>query len=198
MLKLILKAGRAGSVLLVTVVSLILSVGVTFGFISIILQNGGDASLKIALSAAAIAAIFVAPVPSWIIVNLLFKTHKLQEEMRKLAAYDMLTGLLNRRAFMERANHLFNIAVRESEEFAIIIIDIDHFKKVNDTHGHSAGDQALETFGEILRSTLRKSDLACRYGGEEFALFLPKTNADEAQNFSARLHHLVKEKKTKH
>ncbi len=198
MLKLLLKLGRAGSVILITVISLMLAVGVTFGFINIVNQNGGNASMTIALVTASIASIFVAPIPSWIIVNLLIKTHKFQEEMRKLATYDMLTGLLNRRVFMERANHLFNIALREAEGFSIIIIDIDHFKKINDSHGHAVGDQALENFGKILRSTLRKSDLACRYGGEEFALFLPKTSADKAESFSERLHRLIKEKRMKH
>ena len=74
-----------------------------------------------------------------------------------------------------------------------MIVDIDHFKKINDQYGHAAGDKVLASFGEAVRNNLRESDLACRLGGEEFALFLPNTSPEQARKFSERLHALIKE-----
>lgn len=92
------------------------------------------------------------------------------------AATDPLTGLLNRRLFENHAHDL----IRRGVPFALAMGDLDHFKQLNDTHGHDAGDRALRSFSQTLRSSLRTEDLVCRYGGEEFVILFPQRSADEA------------------
>ena len=87
----------------------------------------------------------------------------------------------------KQANQCLNIARREHTPFSMMILDLDHFKNVNDKYGHMAGDKVLATFGETVNSISRKSDLAGRLGGEEFAFFLPNTSAQQSIGFSERL-----------
>lgn len=192
MTKFLVELGRFGSILLITVVGLFVSLFVTWGVVEVMNEGGDNVSLQLSLQVAAIVTIVGSLTLGAFLTNLLIKTHELQEEMKHLATFDTLTGLLNRRVFMERVNHLFNVAIREEESFSIVIIDIDHFKAINDTYGHTVGDRALTAFGKLLRSSLRKSDLACRYGGEEFALFLPNTDTKQAREISERIHQLAR------
>ncbi len=106
----------------------------------------------------------------------------LQEQLRAQATQDALTGLANRRHLNEMLPAVLALAQREQSPLAVVIIDLDHFKRVNDEHGHPAGDQLLAAFGTLLRSHLRKSDLAFRYGGEEFCLLMPHTRAMDARH----------------
>ena len=105
----------------------------------------------------------------------------LQAQLREQATQDVLTGLANRRHLNETLPQLLALAQREALPLGVVIIDLDHFKRVNDEHGHPAGDQLLAAFGALLRSHLRRSDQAFRYGGEEFCLLLPHTDASHAQ-----------------
>jgi diguanylate cyclase (GGDEF)-like protein len=102
------------------------------------------------------------------------------QELEQLATKDPLTGCLNRRAFFERLQTEFLLSQRHNHELACIMLDIDHFKAINDRHGHSAGDEVLQTLGETLRSVLRVTDAVCRYGGEEFCILLPSTDVEKA------------------
>ncbi len=102
------------------------------------------------------------------------------QELEQLATRDPLTGCLNRRAFFERLQTEFLLSQRHSRDLACVMLDIDHFKAVNDRHGHSAGDEVLRTLAETLRATLRVTDAVCRYGGEEFCLLLPSTDVEKA------------------
>ncbi|MTI82339.1 MAG: GGDEF domain-containing protein [Firmicutes bacterium] len=86
---------------------------------------------------------------------------------------DPLTGLPNRRAFDDASKTSVELANRQSEGFGIIVLDIDHFKKINDTHGHQAGDKALQIFAAVVDSTLREEDFFARIGGEEFIALTP-------------------------
>jgi diguanylate cyclase (GGDEF)-like protein len=91
-----------------------------------------------------------------------------------------LTGLFNRRHLNDTLPAMLALAERESQPMAVAIIDLDHFKRVNDEHGHAAGDRLLAAFGELLARHCRRSDVACRYGGEEFCLLMPRTDAPGA------------------
>jgi diguanylate cyclase (GGDEF)-like protein len=94
-------------------------------------------------------------------------------ELAKIALIDGLTGLLNRRGFLIVAQELFYLAHRKKENVALFMIDIDHFKKINDQYGHPRGDTVLKGVAKSLKKTVRKSDVLCRYGGEEFVILFP-------------------------
>ncbi|MGA9343284.1 MAG: diguanylate cyclase [Rhodanobacteraceae bacterium] len=98
-----------------------------------------------------------------------------------LARTDSLTGLYGRRAFDERLEHDLALAHRKKEPLTLAYVDVDDFKSVNDTHGHSGGDQVLQTIGRVLKGLLRDTDTAARLGGDEFALVLPDTDSRGAQ-----------------
>lgn len=107
--------------------------------------------------------------------------------LRAMANTDSLTGLPNRRGFMERAEALFANAQRYRQPLSLLMLDLDHFKQVNDTYGHDRGDDALRLFAQMLRETRRTGDLAGRLGGEEFCLLLPASQRDTAFGFDQRL-----------
>ncbi|MET0535512.1 MAG: diguanylate cyclase [Steroidobacter sp.] len=102
------------------------------------------------------------------------------EENRRLSITDPLTGAYNRRYLMEQLPREIDRASRYGRPLSAIMCDVDHFKKVNDTHGHLTGDEVLRWFVSTLRNHLRKTDWVARYGGEEFVIVLPETNAASA------------------
>src|SRR5437588_1869638 len=93
---------------------------------------------------------------------------------------DPLTGLPNRREFNERLEQRMGAWTRRREVFSLLLLDVDHFKKLNDRHGHLAGDQVLAAIGRALRGAIRREDSVARYGGEEFAILLPSTSLEQA------------------
>lgn len=105
----------------------------------------------------------------------------LQAALREQATQDALTGLANRRHLNDTLPGLLALALRERAPLAVVVIDLDHFKQVNDEHGHPVGDRVLAAFGRLLREQLRSSDLAFRYGGEEFCVLMPHTTAAAAR-----------------
>ncbi|MBE7426976.1 MAG: diguanylate cyclase [Burkholderiaceae bacterium] len=113
--------------------------------------------------------------------NKIVEVQTLQSALKEQAVRDALTGLFNRRYLDEALPAALALAQREHQALAVAIIDLDHFKAVNDRYGHGTGDTLLAAFGRLLASHCRKSDIACRYGGEEFCLLLPRTDAATAQ-----------------
>ncbi len=97
-------------------------------------------------------------------------------DLERIATTDGLTGLYNHRHFYERLTEEFAKAARHNLHLSCIMLDIDHFKKINDTYGHLQGDKILKSFSEILKTTIRHTDIAARYGGEEFSVLLPHTD----------------------
>jgi diguanylate cyclase (GGDEF)-like protein len=100
------------------------------------------------------------------------------QRLQHMSATDRLTGVFNRSAFEQQLAEELDRARRYARPFAIAILDIDHFKRFNDTHGHAGGDAVLRAVAQAIRRTIRKSDTVARYGGEEFAVILPETNAE--------------------
>jgi diguanylate cyclase (GGDEF)-like protein len=116
---------------------------------------------------------------------------QLHAQVERLAAIDGLTGLLNHRAFHERLRYEWERAQRHGEPLALLMIDLDHFKRVNDTYGHQSGDRILKQVAVLLSRLARKVDTVGRYGGEEFAALLPKTTAQQAGKIAERLRKVV-------
>jgi diguanylate cyclase (GGDEF)-like protein len=113
------------------------------------------------------------------------------EQLRELSIRDALTQLYNRRHFDEQAHTLFNQAARHKRPLALVICDIDHFKKINDTYSHATGDTVLRHVGNILRKHMRLSDLVARYGGEEFVMAFPETAGPQAAALCDKLRVLI-------
>lgn len=117
----------------------------------------------------------------------------LHREVQKQAITDAITGLYNRRGFFELGRREVERTRRTAYPLSAIMIDIDHFKRVNDTHTHAVGDQVLQALAKRLRSNLREMDVLGRYGGEEFCILLPETDLFTACNVAERLRHCVEE-----
>ena len=107
--------------------------------------------------------------------------HELQAQLREQAMRDPLTGMYNRRFLDDALPGEIARAIREQTPLSLMMMDIDHFKRVNDAHGHQAGDEVLRMLADILRNEARRTDVVCRYGGEEFVLLLPKMNLESAR-----------------
>jgi len=110
-----------------------------------------------------------------------------EKELERLAITDSLTGLLNRRQFFSESLELFGRALHRPYELSILMIDLDHFKEVNDQYGHATGDATLQEVARRLKVSVRPTDVVGRYGGEEFAIILPRTDMDETRQIANRL-----------
>ncbi|MDE2567216.1 MAG: GGDEF domain-containing protein [Burkholderiales bacterium] len=110
------------------------------------------------------------------------------------AATDALTGQPNRRALDRLMAEQAALAGRDGRPFSLLLLDIDHFKQINDTHGHAVGDEALKAFAARVREQLREGDVCARYGGEEFVVVLPDTDLATAREVAERLRHAVAER----
>lgn len=120
--------------------------------------------------------------------------HRMRESNEKLAhmaSHDTLTGVFNARAYYDACNRLISGAERSGETFSVLFVDLDHFKSINDTYGHAAGDQVLRTVAQALAESIRQSDVLGRIGGEEFSIFLPATDSTAALEVAEKLRQSV-------
>jgi diguanylate cyclase (GGDEF)-like protein len=121
------------------------------------------------------------------LVYLVRENDRARRRAERLARIDALTGLLNRRALMEQGEGLWNIARRTGQPLSLILLDLDHFKRINDAHGHAVGDRALMEAATMIDENCRSGDLAARWGGEEFLIMLPGAGHEQAEAFVTRL-----------
>jgi two-component system cell cycle response regulator len=119
--------------------------------------------------------------------HIVLENSRLFERVRNLAIRDSLTDLYNHRHIMDLVQHEFDRVGRYQSAFSALMIDVDHFKSINDQHGHPAGDGVLREMAQVLRETLRAVDALGRYGGEEFVALLPHTGAEEARQTAERI-----------
>ncbi len=129
---------------------------------------------------------------SAIAMVMLCKERETQEYMRA-ARSDLLTGIANHGALMESARRIFERCRKDARPYSLIMFDLDHFKTINDRHGHRTGDDILRSFTETVRTLLRPTDLFGRYGGEEFTVILPGANIQAAQAIAERVRHAFAE-----
>lgn len=118
------------------------------------------------------------------------RVERLNDDLKQLSRTDGLTGLFNRRYWQERFERLFKLGRRRETPSTALMLDIDHFKKINDTYGHQAGDEVIKTLAQVIRKSVRETDLPGRYGGEEFAIVLEDSSADNAKSVAERIRRL--------
>ncbi|MGB3724618.1 MAG: diguanylate cyclase [Glaciecola sp.] len=115
------------------------------------------------------------------------RIEKLNDRLEKISRVDGLTGLFNRRYWQERFEHDFKLSKRNKSVYSLLMLDIDHFKNVNDTYGHQMGDEVIKHLAKVISIAIRETDVAGRYGGEEFVIMLPDTPASQAVNVAERI-----------
>lgn len=147
----------------------------------------------VGLAIAGVVPLVIAPFVAASFLTMGRRLETARQLIAELALTDMLTGLHNRRYFMFEAEKEFGKADRYHLPLSIILFDVDHFKTLNDTFGHLAGDDVLRVLGNTCKKCLRASDVLARYGGEEFVILLPLTNAAAARGLAERIRRAVEE-----
>ncbi len=127
----------------------------------------------------------------WTSAYILMISQRLQSDLNELAMKDVLTHIRNRRAMHSLLNFEIRRTQHDVQEFSIILLDIDHFKRVNDTYGHDVGDLVLQWMAQTMQTTIREQDVVSRWGGEEFLVLLPATGLDEALEVAERLRQTI-------
>jgi diguanylate cyclase (GGDEF)-like protein len=176
-----------------------------FGLLAVVVAiTIGSIVLSAAISAAVHAAIgapmsgltwavtlacpaLIAPTMSWWAFDLVLKIERAHEQLRVQSNVDHLTGIFNRRYFMDRLREEIERCERQGAPFAVAFIDVDNFKRINDEHGHLSGDEILQQLTHVCARQIRDIDTLARIGGEEFALLLPQTTPAEAERLVERL-----------
>jgi diguanylate cyclase (GGDEF)-like protein len=140
---------------------------------------------------AALVPVPIASLCAGFTLKLILALDQAMLRLEELAMTDSLTGMRNRRCFMQTAALEFERATRHARPMAVVLIDVDHFKSINDRHGHQCGDQTLVEIAQACQGTLRKTDLLARFGGEEFIVLLPETGQREAVRLAERMRNAV-------
>ncbi|MBI4762968.1 MAG: GGDEF domain-containing protein [Chloroflexi bacterium] len=167
----------------VTIASILISIILTT--VLTILLSGGIATSSMII--ATVVPTLIAPPFAYITLRLTYQLDLAEERLRQLAITDELTQAYNRRYFIEIATKVLAGTKRYGDSFAIIIFDIDDFKRINDTYGHAAGDQVLRMISEICTTHIRDSDIFARYGGEEFVILVQRCSPTDIVKFAERI-----------
>lgn len=179
----IIRIGRIWAVLIATTLATVSSVA----FAYLVMFIKGVPFNNNALTISFLAPLSIAPFLFWPLFSAFIKIHHLEQEMRRLAMIDELTGIMNRRAFLSNVEYTINLAKRSRMDLVLVYLDLDNFKAINDTYGHAAGDEVLKSFASIAGSIVRKTDVVGRLGGEEFAMLVYGASKEGAQRLIERL-----------
>ncbi len=193
MLEYLIKIGRRKAVILLTITAWFPAVLLTMLFTTILDKFGVDTNPRIGVIIASAVELILAPTITYYFMGQSIRIYQLEKTMRDFATNDSLTGLLVRRVFLDQLELLFNLSKRGEDPLTLIMIDIDYLKRINDHQGHLAGDKVLVSFSQVVRNEMRCSDIACRYGGDEFIILLPSTSINNAKIFANRLNTAILE-----
>ena len=170
----LLKLGRTRTLVLSTMIAITTSVLVTA--LVMLLMPGSRDYFWYNMIVAVVSPLVSAPGLTLVAISMVYQLDAAQTALTLAAETDALTGVANRRSFMTQAELAFANAKAGGTEFAIVMIDIDHFKAINDTHGHAIGDDVLRELAQACQAALRASDCFARFGGEEFVALLQLTD----------------------
>jgi len=151
------------------------------------LATGSISESGLGLLIAILAPAVIAPLGSWKYISLTHRLQQANQRLRILSERDSLTSTLNRRTFINVAEKQLSLAARHGYPTSLLVLDFDHFKQVNDRHGHAVGDKVLVQTTNIIREAIRDSDVIARIGGEEFILLLPHTGREGALLLAERI-----------
>lgn len=185
--RLVLRLGLARSNSLLTLVVCLLAVLIAQAVITFF----GDGSRVIAMVSAIVCTLLLAPLIGAFMLRLVFQLEEARQQLSVLATRDDLTGLNNRRHFMVLAQREWERARRYNNAAALLLVDVDHFKLVNDSHGHLCGDELLRRIAAVTAQSLRQADVLARFGGEELIVFLPQTDPLGALDVAERIRERV-------
>lgn len=177
---------RLGVVRATLLLTLISSLG-SFGLTWIFLWVNGSQRMGNAIWISLLVPVPLTVICGGICMFLVISLDKAWKRVQELAMLDALTGLSNRRDFMPAAQRELDLAVRHQQPLALLVLDVDHFKSVNDTLGHLGGDEVLVQVAHRCRHALRATDLLARWGGEEFIMLLPNTPLAQARQLAERV-----------
>jgi diguanylate cyclase len=183
----VLRLGLTRSLLALTAIVTLLAVLIAESVILVL----GRGDPWIALGTATLCSLVLAPMVGSVILRLVFELERTRQRLTVLATHDDLTGVHNRRHFLEVVQREWDRARRYGTPAAMLLIDADHFKRVNDAHGHLCGDELLRCIAQTVREQLRQADVLARFGGEELIVFLPHTDPLGALDVAERIREKV-------
>jgi diguanylate cyclase (GGDEF)-like protein len=181
--RVVLRHGLVRATVVFTLAVTLLSVAGSQLVISLL----GHGNRSIAAVTAAVCCLLVAPLMGSVVLRLVFALERARQKLAVLATQDELTDIHNRRHFMTLVQREWARAHRYSTDAALLLIDVDHFKRVNDAHGHLCGDELLRRIAHGIADSLRQPDVLARFGGEEFVVFLPQTDPLGALDVAERI-----------
>lgn len=172
-----------------TVVIVVAAAAMT-GFFLVLL--GREGAVPVGVGLAALVSLVIASVSTYRTFRLVRQLEETRRDLEQLSTHDYLTGIYNRRFMVEQATAILTLSQRHGFPVSLIMMDLDHFKQVNDTYGHGAGDTVLVEMVAVIRGMIRATDVFGRYGGEEFIVFMPHTDNEDATNMAERIREEVK------
>ncbi len=183
----VIRLGLPGASAALTGLVTVLSIALAEAVVAVL--GRGDRHVA-AIAAAACAVLLTLPI-GWVLLQFVFELDRTRRQLVVLATHDDLTGVYNRRHFMVIAQREWDRARRYAMPSALLLIDADHFKHVNDKHGHLCGDALLRGIAHTVRDSLRQADVLARFGGEELIVYLPHTDPLGALDVAERIRERV-------